>query len=198
MSTDGFILPLRLPRPALMAWVLSVLTHVALLAGIGALPFSNAQPSAFRKMEVTLTIQAPLQAQPTLPGAAPAAVMTTAAATNAPAPNTEAENTAAKPHDEPLVESRYDVATLNNPKPPYPLAARRQGAEGRVMLRAQVLEDGRCSEVHIVRGSGHALLDESALTTVRRWRFLPATRAGVAVISWVEVPIHFQLNRETW
>ena len=97
--------------------------------------------------------------------------MTTAAASHTPAASTVPENAGDEQHDEPLVESRYDVAALNNPKPPYPLAARRQGAEGRVVLRAQVLEDGRCTEVHIVRGSGHALLDESALATVRRWRF---------------------------
>lgn len=193
MSTAVSILPaLRLPRPTLTAWVLSALAHVALLAGTGALPFSNAQPGAFREMEVTLTIQTPVARRH-----APAAVMATAATTHMPNASSMAENAGGEQHDEPLVESRYDVAVLNNPKPPYPLAARRQGTEGRVVLRAQVLEDGRCAEVRIVRSSGHTLLDDSALSTVRRWRFLPATRAGMAVSSWVEVPIHFQLQRET-
>ena len=195
MSTAESILPvLRLPRATLAAWVLSALAHVALLAGTGAPPFSNARPGAFREMEVSLTMSgaAPVAAR----RHAPAAVLTTAATGHAPATGGAAENTADEQHDEPLVESRYDVATLNNPKPPYPLAARRQGVEGRVVLRAQVLEDGRCAEVRIVRSSGHALLDDSALATVRRWRFVPATRAGKAVGSWVEVPIHFQLQRE--
>ncbi len=193
MSTAESILPVpRLPRPTVTAWVLSALVHGTLLVGIGALPFTNAQPGAFREMEVTLSGVAPAAARRRVP----AAVMTTAAASHTPAASTVPENAGDEQHDEPLVESRYDVAALNNPKPPYPLAARRQGAEGRVVLRAQVLEDGRCTEVHIVRGSGHALLDESALATVRRWRFVPATRAGKAVRSWVEVPIHFRLQRE--
>lgn len=195
MSTAESILPVRrLPHPTLAAWALSALVHGTLLAGIGALPFSTAQPGAFREMEVTLTLSGAASAARQR---APAAVMTTAAGTHTPTASSVAENAGREQHDEPLVESRYDVAALNNPKPSYPLAARHQGAEGRVVLRAQVLEDGRCAEVRIVRSSGHALLDASALSTVRRWRFVPATRAGKAVSSWVEVPIHFQLNRET-
>lgn len=194
MSTSESILPvLRLPRPTFTAWVLSALAHGTLLAGIGALPFSTAQPGAFREMQVTLTMSdaAPAATR----SRAPAAVMTTAAATDSPTASSVAENVGGEQRDEPLVESRYDVAALNNPKPPYPLAARRQGAEGRVMLRAQVLEDGRCAEVRIVRSSGHALLDESALSTVRRWRFVPATRAGTPVAALVDVPISFRLDQ---
>jgi protein TonB len=196
MSSADSILPvLRLPRPTLTAWLLSTLAHVTLLAASGALPFSNAQPGAFRGMEVTLMLSGttPVSARQRTP----AAVLTTEATTHTPTASSVAENTGGEQHDEPLVESRYDVAALNNPKPPYPLAARRQGAEGRVVLRAQVLEDGRCAEAHIVRSSGHTQLDESALAAVRRWRFVPATRAGKPVNSWVEVPIHFQLQRET-
>jgi periplasmic protein TonB len=204
MSTIESILPvLRRPHPTLTAWVLSALAHVMLLAVAGALPFSTAQPGAFREMEVTLTIQAPLMAQWTLSDTAPtaarsrapAAFMTTATSSHTPTASSVAENTGGEQHDEPLVESRYDVAALNNPKPSYPLAARRQGAEGRVVLRAQVLEDGRCAAVRIVHSSGHALLDESALSTVRRWRFVPATRAGTPVAASVDVPISFRLDQ---
>lgn len=195
-SAESILHAMRLSRPILTAWVLSVLAHAALLGGAGALPFSAAQPGAFREMEVTLTLSGAVPAPARQ--RAPAAVLGTTANSSTPTASSVAENTSGETRGEPLVESRYDVATLNNPKPPYPLAARRQGAEGRVTLRAQVLEDGRCTKVRIARSSGHALLDESALATVRRWRFLPATRANVAVISWVEVPIHFQLHRETW
>lgn len=194
MNSAESILPvLRLPRPTLTAWVLSALVHITLLAGTGALPFSTAQPGAFREMEVTLMMSgaAPAPAR----SRAPAAVMATAASTHTPIASSVAETTGGEQHDEPLVESRYNVAALNNPKPPYPLAARRQGAEGRVVLRALVLEDGRCAEVRIVRSSGYALLDESALATVRRWRFLPATRAGTPVAASVDVPISFRLDQ---
>ena len=194
MSSARSMLPvLRRPRPTLTAWLLSVLAHGTLLAVTDALPFSTAQPGAFREMDVTLTMSdaTPAAARKR----APAAFTTTAASSQAPTTSSVAETTGGEQHDEPLVESRYDVAALNNPKPPYPLAARRQGAEGRVLLRAQVLEDGRCAEVRIVRSSGHTLLDESALATVRRWRFVPATRAGTPVAASVDVPISFRLDQ---
>jgi TonB family protein len=183
---------LRWPRPLLVAWTLSVLAHVALLHGGSALPFSTAQHSTMPEMDVTLAMSA---AQPALAHRqTPAVVPSTAVATHTTTTDPVADDAVRDPIDAPLVASRYDVATLNNTKPPYPLAARRQGAEGRVLLRAQVLEDGRCVQVNILRSSGHAALDESALATVRRWHFLPATRAGMPVASWVEVPIAFRLD----
>lgn len=82
-----------------------------------------------------------------------------------------------------------------NPKPPYPLLARRVGAQGVVLLRVHVREDGSVAAVELARSSGFALLDESASRTVREsWRFLPARRDGVPIASWVEVPIRFVLE----
>jgi protein TonB len=95
---------------------------------------------------------------------------------------------------DPIVEARADVAALSNPKPSYPLAARRRGVEGRVLLSAHVHADGACAEVRLKRSSGHALLDQAALDAVRRWRFLPARRAGAPIDSWVDVPVSFRLD----
>jgi protein TonB len=87
------------------------------------------------------------------------------------------------------------VAYGSNPLPPYPLAARRLGHEGVVLLEVLVAADGRAAEVSVARSSGHATLDESARETVRsRWRFLPARRDGQPVPSRVEVPIRFRLD----
>lgn len=82
-----------------------------------------------------------------------------------------------------------------NPKPLYPLIARRLGAQGVVLLRVQVREDGSVATVELARSSGFALLDDSAARTVREsWRFLPARVDGAPVASWVEVPIRFVLE----
>ena len=82
-----------------------------------------------------------------------------------------------------------------NPKPPYPVVARRMGQQGVVMLRVRVRPDGSVAEAELVQSSGSALLDESALRTVREsWRFVPAHRDGTAVESWVQVPIRFVLE----
>lgn len=81
-----------------------------------------------------------------------------------------------------------------NPKPPYPLLARRIGAQGEVLLRVLVRPDGSVATVELARSSGFLLLDESATRTVRdNWRFIPARHDGAPVESWVEIPITFVL-----
>jgi periplasmic protein TonB len=83
----------------------------------------------------------------------------------------------------------------SNPKPPYPLAARRLGVEGVVMLEVLVRPDGTPAEVSIRTSSGSPLLDDSAVETVRsRWRFIPARQNNAAVESRVTFPIRFRLD----
>lgn len=89
---------------------------------------------------------------------------------------------------------RFNAAYLNNPSPAYPAASRRRGQEGRVLVRAEVLADGRCSRVELKQGSGHELLDQAALEAVRKWRFVPARQGDQAITAWVDVPIAFKLN----
>lgn len=86
------------------------------------------------------------------------------------------------------------AAYLSNPRPPYPLAARRLGVEGRVVLRAEILENGTCNRIAVSQSSGHSVLDNAALQAVKQWRFMPARRGGEAVAAWVEIPITFRLD----
>ena len=89
------------------------------------------------------------------------------------------------------------VAYGTNPLPPYPLVARRLGKEGVVLLAVVVAPDGRAADVRVLRSSGFAPLDDSAVTTVReRWRFIPARREGAPIESRVTVPIRFRLAGE--
>jgi TonB family protein len=89
-----------------------------------------------------------------------------------------------------LARPRYD----RNPKPPYPRVARRRGYEGVVLLKVEILPNGRVGEIQVKRSSGHPMLDRSALKTVRKWRFIPAKRAGEPIRIWAEVPIKFDLK----
>lgn len=91
-------------------------------------------------------------------------------------------------------DADYKAAYLNNPKPPYPLTAVRQGAQGRVVLWAEVLPDGRAGRVQLEKSSGHAMLDASAMNTVRAWRFTPARQDGVVTTQAVRIPIDFTLQ----
>jgi protein TonB len=81
-----------------------------------------------------------------------------------------------------------------NPKPLYPQEARKKGYEGEVILRVEVLSNGRVGQVEVRKSSGYELLDRSALTTVKQWRFVPAKKGEVPVPLWVNIPVKFQLQ----
>jgi periplasmic protein TonB len=86
-------------------------------------------------------------------------------------------------------------ASAWNPPPTYPADALTRGAEGLVLLRVWIRDDGAVQAVRIHRSSGDALLDESALSTVRdRWQFVPARRNGVNVPWDGLLPIRFRLR----
>ncbi len=53
---------------------------------------------------------------------------------------------------------------------------------------------GRAETVDVRTSSGSPRLDNAALETVRRWRFVPARQGDHAVAAWVLVPINFTLE----
>ena len=96
---------------------------------------------------------------------------------------------------EPVIEPpRFNAAYLSNPPPAYPLAARRRGIVGTVLVRAEISAGGECQRVELKKTSGHEMLDQAALEAVKKWRFVPAKRGSQAVVAWVEVPITFKLE----
>ncbi len=94
----------------------------------------------------------------------------------------------------PFVPPRFDADYLQNPPPPYPPLARRMGEQGRVVLRVLVSPEGLPERVELRTSSGSPRLDESALETVRQWKFVPARQGDQAVPAWVLVPISFTLR----
>ncbi len=83
----------------------------------------------------------------------------------------------------------------NNPPPVYPAIARRREQQGTVTIRVLVGIDGLVQHAEIAESSGFDVLDDAAIETVRRrWRFVPARRADIAIESWVLVPIRFALK----
>lgn len=93
-------------------------------------------------------------------------------------------------------EPDYRADYLNNPKPPYPMVARRMGYHGTVVLDVEVLAEGRAGEVTLHKSCGYEILDKSAIQTVKTWRFLPARRFGQPVTQNFLVPIKFSLEDE--
>jgi TonB family protein len=94
--------------------------------------------------------------------------------------------------DDPNSIAHADYA--RNPAPIYPAAARRREQQGTVTVKVLVGADGSVERAEIADSSGFDALDDAALETVRsRWRFVPARHDGLAVESWVLVPIRFAL-----
>jgi TonB family protein len=92
-------------------------------------------------------------------------------------------------------ESRFVQASYAYaPKPEYPAPARREGKEGRVLLRVLVDEQGKSKSVEIDDSSGSEALDRAAAEAIKRWRFSPARYGNKSVESWVKIPIDFRLT----
>lgn len=93
-------------------------------------------------------------------------------------------------------EPDYRADYLTNPKPPYPMVARRMGYHGTVVLDVEVLAEGRAGEVTLHKSCGYDILDKSAIQTVKMWKFSPALRFGQPVTQKFQVPIKFSLEDE--
>jgi len=78
--------------------------------------------------------------------------------------------------------------------PSYPSKAVEEGIEGDIILKVLVSERGMVSEVGMEQSSGYNILDNSALTAARTWKFNPAKSGNKAVESWFKIPIKFQIK----
>lgn len=83
---------------------------------------------------------------------------------------------------------------LNNPKPAYPPLSRRLREEGKVVLRVLIETDGTATKAEVRHSSGYERLDQAALQTVLKWRYLPARRNGTPEAMWFNIPINFVLE----
>jgi periplasmic protein TonB len=124
-------------------------------------------------------------AAPALTPAAPATPTATPAGNQRPAANATATD---------VVLPSTSADYLNNPAPPYPRQSKRLGEEGTVVIRVLITAEGRAEKAEIRTSSGHARLDDTALTTVKAWRFVPGKRNGLPEAMWFNVPIRFVLD----
>lgn len=78
------------------------------------------------------------------------------------------------------------------PEPEFTEEARKAKYQGTVVLWMVIGADGRPQQIRVQRALGMGL-DESAVNTVKRWRFEPARRDGMAVAVQVSVEVNFRL-----
>jgi protein TonB len=96
------------------------------------------------------------------------------------------------------IADALDVADLDKPPalvssipPTYPSELRRARVEGTVMLVFVLTEEGRVEDPR-VESSSQVEFEKPALDAVRRWRFKPGMKDGVAVRTFMRLPIRFR------
>lgn len=146
------------------------------------LPLAVADPAP-SPTAPTGAVQAPIS---TAPQAVAATAAPTATASTAPV----AAVTAPVRVELPSSDADY----LQNPKPAYPALSKRLGEQGKVVVRVLIGVDGQAQQTELKQSSGFDRLDQAAVNTVKRWRYVPGKRAGVPQAMWFNVPIHFVLE----
>lgn len=196
-------LPLR-DRSFVVALV--VLAHALLLLSYTS--SSGLSKPAHRELSISVALTSPPQTAPVKPVVnpkpiQPQPVQQVAAPdmpVETPAPSPPVESAPAQPENTasglPDREPDYRATYLNNPKPAYPMVARRMGWQGRVVLNVEVLESGLPGQIKLHQSSGHDVLDNSAMQAVRSWRFVAARQNGQAVAKSFLVPIPFILKED--
>ena len=115
-----------------------------------------------------------------------------------PAPVAEAPAGPAAPSGPPAAPSLQlpssNADYLQNPKPAYPALSKRLGEQGKVVVRVLIGADGMPQKAELRQSSGYERLDQAALNTVLKWRYVPGKRGGVAEDMWFNVPINFVLE----
>ena len=76
----------------------------------------------------------------------------------------------------------------------YPEVSRRNGEEGRAVVKVCVNVAGKIDSVEIATSTTHPLLDEAALKVAKAMKFKPATSEGKPVVSCPTLPVKFVLH----
>jgi TonB family protein len=82
---------------------------------------------------------------------------------------------------------------IYQPKPPYPQDAKAGELEGNVVLQVMIGADGAVSSVEVVKSLDKSL-DDSAVRTVKTWKFLPAMKAGRPVPRKSRISVSFKYS----
>jgi protein TonB len=77
----------------------------------------------------------------------------------------------------------------------YPPFARREGWEGEVLLAFRLDPEGEIHDVRVIRSSGYALLDENALSILRRIGSIPNARTWLRGRTYhAQIPVIYRLT----
>lgn len=95
----------------------------------------------------------------------------------------------------PLTAATTAPKPVSITKPEFPATLRKNGKEGRAVVKIRIEADGSVSDV-AVKSADEPAFGEAAAAAVKTWKFEPATRDGQAVPISVEMPVVFSLSVE--
>lgn len=108
------------------------------------------------------------------------------------APSTSTAPVARKPDYGWLADSLlHRIETLKQ----YPASARLNHLEGRVIVRIVIEEDGRIASIAIEKSSGHEVLDQAALDTLRRASPIAMSRPLEKSPVTMQIPLSYRLGQ---
>ena len=209
IAVVGFhVLGLWALQTGLLRRAVELVVPVEVLAELIELPQPQVTPAPPPPQQQPKPVQKPVTPQKTEPKPAPqpmaiadptpsASAPTGTTAPQPPAPPMLAPVTVAEPAPPapPKIELPSSSADyLNNAPPPYPPLSKRLNEQGKVIVRAFIEVNGTASKAEIRTSSGFERLDQTALQTVLKWRYVPGKRAGTPEAMWFNIPINFVLE----
>ena len=93
-----------------------------------------------------------------------------------------------------IVDAVPEPRAARDFQPPYPPQLLRTGVEGKAVVRVLIGTDGRVKQVAIIAADDPLFGDATERQALRKWRFKPATRDGVAIESWKQMTVRFEIN----
>ncbi|HIF9464438.1 TPA: energy transducer TonB [Photobacterium damselae] len=93
----------------------------------------------------------------------------------------------------PELVSRPTFATRPGPVS-YPRLAKRRGIQGQVMVEIWIDPKGKQIKQKVISSSGTEILDQAALTAIKKWKFSSHIVDGQAIAHRVHIPVRFQLD----
>lgn len=98
-----------------------------------------------------------------------------------------------EPHS-PEAQYLAEIRTMLDSKKEYPIAARRMGHRGRVVVRFVLERDGRVQKAEILQSSASEILNRAARGLIEGLRTIKPFPKEVALTEWaVVVPIEYQM-----
>lgn len=120
----------------------------------------------------------------------------TAKVVDSPQPVNSARAASAGLGDSNSPEAQYlsEIRTMLDSKKEYPIAARRMGHRGRVVVRFVLERDGRVQKAEILQSSASEILNRAARGLIEGLRTVKPFPKEVALTEWaVVVPIEYQM-----